>query len=325
MTILITGGLGYTGIQLAKYLKALNYDIIIVDLNLYRTKELLGENSRTKILVQDIRSVDWALLKKYHVDTVYHLAGISNDPGNGVTVKTGRQINFEASARLYDAALKYGIRKFIYPSSCSVYGDSQVSTVSEETTVSPLTEYALCKVLVENHIKTHKSERMQSIILRPATVFGPSARQRLDLLINKIIVSSLAGQGIVLPGKNKIRPSVYINDLVQIYLNCLAFNTGSATFNVAFGNRTIAETITLLSSHLDIDWQKIVFSESDSRSYRVSSEKLLKQFPTFKKTSTENAFAETINYFSDSSIDKKMNSDIFYDGRVQASTWGYQQ
>ena len=121
--ILITGGLGYIGSMLTEALIYENHNVVIVDADLFCTKSLKNFNG-LKIYCEDIRFIKWEKILQSGFDCVIHLAAVSNDPGCGVSQEIGRAVNYNASVNLYDSCVRYGVKRFIFPSSCSFYGHS---------------------------------------------------------------------------------------------------------------------------------------------------------------------------------------------------------
>lgn len=323
MNILVTGGLGYTGIELVKKLSNTGHNVVIVDIDLYDTARFLGSCPNVKILKADILTVDWSvILRQYSIDVVYHLAGISNDPGNGVTAEFGMKINYYASVRLYESLRFSLVHKFIYPSSCSVYGLSQNNAVDETCPISPITNYARCKVMVEQYVRQHQYPNISTVLLRPATVFGPSTRQRLDLLINRTIIGALAGTAIHTPNLENSRPHVYIQDLLRVYEFFLTHGGGLNTYNIAFGNYKIrdivrkVQLVTGKSTHICED------KKADPRTYCVNSKRILSVFPDLSKASFEENLSATVTSFIGQDLIAKIDEDIYYNKRIQEKKWG---
>ncbi|MEC4578554.1 NAD-dependent epimerase/dehydratase family protein [Streptococcus dysgalactiae] len=321
MKILVTGGLGYTGIELVKKLLSLGHTIVVVDINLYSNVTFFDNFDNIEIIVADIREIDWEILNQKRIEAVYHLAGVSNDPGNGVSSEVGYSINFEETKRLY-SYLKYTqVKHFIYPSSCSVYGSKNIDIVDENSLLDPQNDYAKSKAMVENYILKNFNRNVSTTIVRPATVYGYSERQRLDLINNKIIVGACLGKVITLPNMHNIRPSVYIKNLINIYVHVLELNHKFEIYNIAFDNFTISETVERIVKALNSDC-KIDYNEwIDQRSYKVDMSKI-QSVMSIKFYDFEDSIRETIQDFKTYKIIENFSDKKYYNALMQSKFWG---
>lgn len=318
-TVLLTGGAGYIGSRLTDRLLELNYKIIIIDIFMYRKpSEFIHPN--VSVYRLDIRSskISEVFEENNKIDIVIHLANISNDPGYGVAEGTGIEINYIATKKLFELSKKHGVGRFIYPSSCSVYGSSSTSVVSENSPTSPLTNYAKCKLLCENFIMKNIHSNMITTIIRPATVYGASKRQRLDLLINRMVVEGINNRFINVERKNSIRPSIYIEDLIELYLflmNAPKNIVHNEVFNVALHNLSIYEIATKVANLLSVNvYFNNNISNKDARSYSVNSNKIEKYFKLSKRSFEENIL-QMLPYIS--SLNNPLNDDIYYNSKIQ--------
>ena len=321
MKILVTGGLGYTGIELVKRLLSLGHSIVVVDINLYSNATFFDNLDNIEIIIVDIRDIDWEILNQKKIEAIYHLAGVSNDPGNGVSSEVGFSINFEETKRLY-SYLKYTqVKHFIYPSSCSVYGSKNIDMVDENSLPEPQNDYAKSKVMVENYIFNNFNRNVSTTIVRPATVYGYSERQRLDLLNNKIIVGACLEQVITLPNMHNIRPSVYIKNLINIYVNILELKHKFEIYNISFDNFTISETVGRIFKVLNSDC-KIDYNERiDNRSYKVDMSKI-QSVMSINFCDFEDAIRETIQDFKIYKVIENFSDEKYYNALMQSKFWG---
>lgn len=322
MNILVTGGLGYIGIELVRELSLLGMNVYIIDIDLYSRAKLFSSDENVFVIKEDIRFVDWSILNRFSINAVYHLAGISNDPGNGVSTSLGREINLNASVRMYEFLKDSNVKTFIYPSSCSVYGKSNLNNVDENSCTSPITNYAKLKLEFENYIRHNINLNVSNIILRPATVFGPSKRQRLDLLGNKLISNLMINRLVELPDIKNCRPLVYIKDLIGIYILLLNENIQFDIYNIAFYNMSIEKTINEVSKVINKEAKISSKGVKDSRSYLVNSSKIIKRFPEFSPTDLKKGILETEVYFRNEKIVNDLENDVYYNNKIQAKKWG---
>lgn len=315
MKILLTGGLGYIGSNLAEKL-SLENEVYVVDLGIYETK--LKPDANIHIIKEDIRNIEWDPLFENGFDYVYHLAGISNDPGYGIDDEVGNAINYESSVKLFEKCKEYNIKRFIYPSSCSVYGHREEDEIVDETaTPNPLTNYAKNKLLVENYI-TDNYGIMPYTILRPATVFGLSYRQRFDLVVNSFLLKMWYNEDICVSNRRNYRPSLFIDDLIKIYIEILQNKkTENKIYNVAANNMTLEEVFWRIKNNISTT-SRLMDEECDaSRSYRVSSQKIINDFDSkIIFTSIEDGIEGLKNSISKGCFDD-YNTNTNYYGRLR--------
>ncbi|HVV60950.1 MAG TPA: SDR family oxidoreductase [Pseudolabrys sp.] len=218
MKILITGGLGYVGSPLIRRLRTrypdaelIGFDSGFFAQNITAASQL-PETSLDRLHFGDIRNFPAHLLAG--VDAVVHLAAISNDPmGNRFETVT-EDINEKASVRLADLAAQAGVGRFVFASSCSIYGYAEGGPRREDDPLNPLTAYARSKVATENTLRSRNYPHMLVTCLRFATACGMSDRLRLDLVLNDFVASALAtGEIAVLSDGTPWRPLIDVADM----------------------------------------------------------------------------------------------------------------
>lgn len=289
-TVLVTGGAGYTGSVLVLALLAKGYRVKVVDLLIYGG-DTLPPHPLLEIYQMDIRDPSIAPLLE-NVDVVFHLAGVSNDPGEGLEPEVGYQINLHAVEPLVRMCKERGVKKFIYPSSCSVYGQATEEVVTEESAIQPLTAYAECKAKCEEIILSHQSESFCCTILRPATVCGVSPRQRFDLLANGFVNEAYFKRVIHVRGAERVRPGVHILDLVDLYVKLIeipAHKINGQVFNVAFENKKVVDIAHAIAAVVGDDVQVRIQTGNDRRSYNVDSGKLQRELGFLPRRNTADA------------------------------------
>ena len=151
-------------------------------------------------------------------DAVIHLACISNDPSFELNPALGKTINFDAFEPLVRASKDAGVRRFIYASSSSVYGVSEVPDVTEEHPLRPLTDYSKFKAMCEPVLLEFQSPDFTTVIIRPATLCGHSPRQRLDLTVNILTNHAVNNGRITVFGGTQKRPNLHVDDMADLYL-----------------------------------------------------------------------------------------------------------
>jgi nucleoside-diphosphate-sugar epimerase len=288
MRILVTGHLGYIGTILTPFLADLGYDVWGYDTGYYEDC-LLGEAIDSKISGQinkDIRKVEINDVKG--INAIVHLAALSNDPTGQINPKLTQEINTKGTLRLAEIARDAGVERFIFSSSCSIYGQSEEKALTEESIFSPQTAYARSKVDSESGLRKLATKNFSPVFLRNATAYGFSPRLRLDLAVNNLTGWGFTtGQVKLLSDGRAWRPMVHIEDICQAIAEALkatrdvvhnqAFNVGSSQENYQI--RDIAHTVAQIVPNCEVTFAE--GSVTDNRTYNVSFEKIQRAFPNF--------------------------------------------
>ena len=223
------------------------------------------------------------------VDAIVHLCALSNDPLGNLNPKITYAINHEASVRLAKLAKKAGIQRFVFSSSCSVYGASTAGVVDEKSEVNPITPYAVSKVLVEKSISKLADSKFFPTFLRSSTAYGLSPMLRFDLVVNNFVAWSLTKGTVLLKSDGSAwRPFVHIQDISRAFIAVLnapndlvsnqIFNVGKNEENYRISEvADIVEKIVPNSKVAYVDG-----AEADNRSYRVKFDKIAQMLPEFK-------------------------------------------
>ena len=284
MKVLVTGTDGYLGCLLAPELIRDGHEVLGVDTGYYKHGWLYNGLDCTPLtLAKDIRNLTIADLEG--VEAIVHMAELSNDPLGQLSPTITYEINHQGSVHLATLAKRVGIERFVYMSSCSVYGVAE-GEVDETSTVNPQTAYAECKTLVERDLSRMADENFSPTFMRNATAFGASPRMRFDIVLNNLAgLSWTTGKIAMVSDGTPWRPLVHALDIGQAIRRVLAaprdlvhnevFNVGSSEQN--YRVREIAEIVG------DIFGGDVTFGESggDNRSYRVSFEKINNKLPGF--------------------------------------------
>ncbi|MCB0418662.1 MAG: SDR family oxidoreductase [Bdellovibrionales bacterium] len=279
-TILVTGAGGYIGTELVAQLREEGHKVIGAD-RFFFGKELLGSSQthpNFQLLQKDIRKLSAADFAG--VDVVMDLAGLSNDPTAELSQDLAWSINFDGGSNVAKAAKAAGVKRFIYSSSCSVYGTGKQLLLTEESELAPATTYAQTKVRLEEELLKLQDQKFEVVILRNATVYGYSSRMRFDLVINLMTLSAWRdGQIVIMGGGKQWRPVVHIGDVVEAFCICInapasavageIFNVGSdeqnyQVFQLAYMIKSVFSGVKLITAPDD----------ADKRSYNVSFKKI---------------------------------------------------
>jgi len=307
MKILVTGGCGYKGSILIPKLLKLGHKVISVDTQWFGNYLINHKNLKNiKLDVNQIENID---LK--NVNTIIHLASIANDP----MADLDKNLSWETSAlgtlKLINSALKYKVKKIIYASSGSVYGIKKEKKVHEDLKLKPLSLYNKVKMVTERVLLSY-NDKIDINIVRPGTVCGYSPRMRYDLTVNAMTYSALKNKKIFVFGGKQIRPNIHIEDLTDIYLMLLSKNYKKLIVNAGFENLSIFEIAKKISK---ITNAKIIVKKdkNDPRSYRMSSDRLLKKTKYIPKYNVHRAI---INL-----KEKYENNELLDDKRFYSVKW----
>jgi len=300
--ILVTGTEGYIGSRLAPILMAAGHDVVGLDTGFYRDGTLyihspaLAQAPRT--VYKDLRSVtasDFA-----GIDAVVHLAELSNDPLGANRPEITLQINHEGSVKIASLAREAGVKRFVYASSCSVYGVGTGEFLDETSPVNPQTAYAHCKVKVETDVKPMASDDFCVVFLRNATAYGASPRMRFDIVLNDLCALAHTKKKIAMVSDGSPwRPIVHVEDICEAVrcaleapaaaINGEVFNVGQTSEN--YRVREIAQIVADAFPGCEISAGP---PSKDNRSYRVSFDKIDKGLPGFKARWTAARGAEEL-------------------------------
>lgn len=270
MRIYVTGGLGYVGTELSDRLLKEGHEVTIFDTGWFG--QYIVEQPKLTIVKGDIRNFSLPL---EGFDVVIHLANIANDPGVELNQTLSWEVNVLATYQLLQKAISAGVKAFIYASSGSVYGVSELEKVDEETPLVPISAYNKTKMIAEQVILA-SSSKIKVFNVRPATICGYSRRMRLDLAVNLLTYQALSKGEISILGGKQFRPNIHIQDMIGIYLHFIEnFNyLESGNYNAGFENLTIEEIAERIRSIIPAN---VNYRESnDNRSYRLDSSKLIK-------------------------------------------------
>ena len=285
MKILVAGDRGYIGAVLVPFLRAAGHTVEGLDLGLYEGCDLgpgpEDISSRTRI---DLREVEPRHCAGY--DAVVCLAALSNDPVGHLNPAATYSINLDGTVRLGQAAKKSGVERFLFASSCSLYGSAGSAAVTEEAELSPVTPYGETKAMAEEELSRLADDSFSPTYLRNATAYGFSPRLRLDIVVNNLTaVAMTTGKVCLESDGSPWRPLVHVEDICRAFLAMLeaprdlvhdqAFNVGRAEDNVQV--RDIAELV-----REAVPGSEVTFATAagpDLRNYRVDFSKLTTVFP----------------------------------------------
>jgi nucleoside-diphosphate-sugar epimerase len=287
--VLVTGIDGYIGSQLSLLLVERGHDVMGLDTGYYRDGRLYTEeNKRVPLCInQDIRHIAEDDLSGFAA--IVHLAELSNDPLGQHNPDLTYQINHLGTVELAKKAIRAGVPRFVYTSSCSIYGVADGGAYkTEESEPNPQTAYAKCKVLVERDLSALASDNFSPTFLRNATAYGPSPRMRFDLVLNNLAGFAWTTREIRMTSDGSPwRPLVHVLDIAHAIACTLeaprqivhnqVFNVGTTSEN--YQVRKIAQTVADVFPGCTLSFGK---SDGDNRSYRVQFDKIHALLPGFR-------------------------------------------
>jgi nucleoside-diphosphate-sugar epimerase len=288
MRVLVTGTEGYIGSLLGPLLLERGHDVVGVDTGFYKAGWLYNNGMRVtaKTLNKDIRRLEPVDFEG--VDAVVHMAELSNDPVGQLAPAITYEINHKGSLHIAELAKASGVERFVYTSSCSVYGVATEECVTEDSPVNPQTAYAVCKTLVERDVAQLADDDFSPTFLRNATAFGASPRMRFDIVLNNLSGLAWTTKDIRMESDGTPwRPFIHALDICKAIACTLeaprqavhneVFNVGDTRSN--YQVREIADIVAEVFAGCKITLANT--TGPDNRSYRVSFEKIREALPAF--------------------------------------------
>ena len=298
MRVILLGGAGYLGSALVPQLLKRNYEVIVYDL-LWFGNNLPKEATVYKKNILDLVSDDLS-----NADAVVFIAGVSNDP----MAEYSPAINFmgNAAAPAYAAYLtkKCGIKRFVYASSCSIYGYTAGEAMTEEASVNPSFPYGISKLQGESAVMMMEDKSFKPISLRKGTIYGWSPRMRYDLVVNTMLKCALTDHKITVHNPGLWRPLISTSDAARAYIRAIEADPSiSGIYNISYDNYTIgrladevcAELRTHNINNIDLDIQ----NRHDFRNYKVSHEKARIELDFVPEVSPRDAVKEVLKKILD--------------------------
>jgi nucleoside-diphosphate-sugar epimerase len=292
MRVLVTGHKGYIGSIMVPMLQAEGFEIRGLDNDIFEgcvfgDQSICGGIPNIPYIKKDIRDVEPSDLRG--IDAVVHLCALSNDPLGYFNPEMTLEINYKASVRLAKLAKKAGVQRYLFSSSCSVYGASGANIVNEESQLNPVSPYGISKARAEQDISRLADSKFSPTLLRSATAYGVSPMLRFDLVLNNLVAWAYATGVVLLKSDGTAwRPIVHIQDISRAFIAVLnasrdlihnqIFNVGITEENYRIWE--LAEIAKETVPNTEIKHAKD--AAADQRSYRVDFSKIASALPEFK-------------------------------------------
>ncbi len=321
--VLVTGHRGYLGSVMAPYLLEQGYDVVGLDVGYFNECTLVADQVTIPEIQKDIRDLVPEDLRSFYA--VVHLAALSNDPIGNLNKSWTEEINHQASVRLAELARDAGVRRFLFSSSCIMYGMAKAEVVDETAPLDPQTEYARSKARSEGVIRELARDGFSPVFLRNGTVYGVSPRMRFDTVLNNLVGAAVAtGKVTVMSDGKPWRPVVHVEDIARSFLAVLeapladihneAFNNGAEHLN-----RQIIQLAEIVADVVsDCELEVLNRPSADQRTYRADFSKFARTFPNFefKWTAEEGArdLAERLQSLG-------FSEELFTDARYTRLSW----
>lgn len=289
MRVLVTGHEGYIGTVMAPFIAEAGHDVCGLDAGFYDECVIGGDTAPPSVADTrlDIRDIERRHLEGF--DAVIHLAALSNDPLGDLDPELTYDINHKASRRLARLAREAGVERFLFASSCSLYGVAGDSVLLDETAeFNPITPYGKTKVMMERDLSGLASSEFSPTYMRNATVYGFSPRFRADIVVNNLVgLAHTTGEIVLTSDGSPWRPLVHVEDVCRAFLSVLeaprervhdtAFNVGRTGENYQI--QEIAEIVA--DAMPDTRISLADGASADPRDYRVDCSRLAETLPDY--------------------------------------------
>ncbi|MGO8763755.1 MAG: NAD-dependent epimerase/dehydratase family protein [Limisphaerales bacterium] len=285
--VLVTGHNGYLGSVMAPHLAAAGYDVFGFDTGFFSDCNFTPDPEKFPTVKKDLRDLTPKDLEGF--DAVVHLAALSNDPIGNLNDGWTEEINYQASVKLAELARAAGVERFLFSSSCIMYGAANTLEVNENSPLDPKTEYARSKVKAEKALMALADKNFSPVYIRNGTVYGVSPRMRFDTVLNDLVGSATTTGKVVVHSDGKPwRPVMHVQDVARYFQAFLeaprdkihnqAFNAGANSLNHQIIELARIAVQTVPGCKLEM----VPKPGADQRTYKANFDKFAGTFPDFK-------------------------------------------
>jgi nucleoside-diphosphate-sugar epimerase len=331
MHVCLPGGAGYVGAVLVPKLLGRGYRVTVLD-NYQFGREVFANvrgAAGLREIEGDVRDRNAVRAALEGCDAVIHLACVSNDPSFELDPGLAKSINYDCFPMFIAEAKRAGVTRFIYASSSSVYGVSEVPDVREDHPLLALTDYSKYKALCEPLVLAEQSPNFTALVLRPATVCGASPRMRFDLSVNIMTNLAIVNRKITVFGGRQHRPNMHIEDITDLYDELLLEPTArinGKTYNAGFQNRTIADIAQIAHDVVSAELPElgpieiVTTPTDDNRSYRVNSDKIAAELGFRPRHTIEDAVSDICRWYRAGRFPDSISDPRYYNVRTLKET-----
>lgn len=309
MQVLVTGGGGYLGSWVVRYLRERGHAVRVFDRYCFGDAAAPAEEEGVSIVRGDIRRLQETPEFLEDIDAVIHLASLSNDPSCDLDAEMAMDVNLESTVELAKMAMQRQVRRFVFASSCTIYGRGVFELLDENSPANPVSTFGKSKLAAEQALLRMRNEHFEPVIARTATMFGWSPRMRFDLAVNQMVATALRqGRIEVRGGGNQWRPFVHVRDAARALVQMVdapadrvsgeIFNTGSDIYNTR-----IIDLARRVARHIGEVNVEIAKDDDDLRNFRVQFGKIRERLGFSCEWSIDEGIQEVCEALADGSID----------------------
>jgi len=285
--ILVTGHDGYIGSVMAPHLAAAGFDVVGLDTGYFSECSLIPDLGSVPAIKKNLRDLAASDLQGF--DAVVHLAALSNDPIGNLNDSWTEEINYLGSVKLAELARAAGVSRFLFSSSCIMYGSADALVVTEDSPLDPKTEYARSKVKAERALSALANENFSPVCVRNGTIYGVSPRMRFDTVLNDFMGSAATiGKVVIYSDGKPWRPVMHVQDVARYFQAILeaprekihnqAFNAGANDLNHQILELAEIAVRTVPGAKLE----RLPKPGADQRTYKADFGKFARTFPDFR-------------------------------------------
>lgn len=307
-SVVVIGGAGYIGSGLLKKLLDKGYKVRLVDSFMFGYDPIKSviDHPNLQVVNADFRQIDKIVEAMYGMDAVVHIGAIVGDPACALDEDFTIEVNLMATRMIAECAKGFGIEKFVFASTCSVYGASD-EVLDEKSALNPVSLYARSKIACEKILVEMTDEKFKPTILRFGTVYGLSGRTRFDLVINLLTAKAIVDGKITVFGEDQWRPFVHVDDAslaVATAIEAPIELVGGEIFNVGSdeGNMTLGQAGRLIQKLVPTADLIASGSDGDRRNYRVDFSKIKNKLGYRTQWSVEQGVKQVIDAFESGQV-----------------------